>query len=361
MTLQHDAAPVAPGDAAAPVNHAHELEIVEVVAETAEAVSIVLDVPEHAESRFRYRPGQFLTVQIPTERPTGAARSYSLSSSPHFETDLVITVKRTHGGYASNWLCDNARPGRTLTVLPPSGQFTPAGLDNDVLLVGAGSGITPLMSIAKSVLIGGSGTVYLLYANRDRPSTIFGRELTAMLAEFPTRFAVEYWFEDQQGLPTADALARSLELFSAYDAFVCGPAPFMALAHEALRRVGIPEGHITVEKYRSLEGDPFADVVVAPPADGESTATVTVTRDGRTVELAWPRRTKLLDLLLSQGFDAPYSCREGECSSCACTVTAGEVKMLKNDTLVDADLRAGLTLACQAVPITDQVSVDFDQ
>ncbi|MFT3901124.1 MAG: ferredoxin--NADP reductase [Gordonia sp. (in: high G+C Gram-positive bacteria)] len=347
--------------ATAPVSHAHELEIVEVVAETPDAMSIVLDVPEYLESAFRYHPGQFLTVKIPTDRPGGAARSYSLSSSPHFETDLVITVKRTPGGYGSNWLCDNAHPGGTLTVLTPSGHFTPADLDNDVLLVGAGSGITPLMSIAKSVLIGGSGTVYLLYANRDPRSTIFGRELTSMLAEFPTRFAVEHWFESERGRPTADGLTRALELFSAYDAFVCGPAPFMSLAREALRRVGIPAGHIAVEKYRSLEGDPFADVVVAPPSADEHTATVTVTRAGQTVELAWPRTTKLLDLLLSQGFDAPYSCREGECSSCACTVTSGEVKMLKNDTLVDADLRAGLTLACQAVPISSEVSVDFDQ
>ncbi len=353
------AAPTEPPTA--PVSHAHELEIVEVVAETDDAVSIVLDVPDRTASKFRYRPGQFLTVKIPTERRCGAARSYSLSSSPHFETDLVITVKRTPGGYASNWLCDHAQPGASLTVLTPSGHFTPPSLDNDILLIGAGSGITPLMSIAKSVLIGGSGTVYLLYANRDAPSTIFGRELAAMLAEFPTRFVVEHWFEDEHGLPTATGMAASLELFSTYDAFLCGPAPFMAVAREALARIGMPDGHITVERYRSLAGDPFADVVVVAPADGEDTATVTVGLDGRKVELVWPRQTTLLDLLLSHGYDAPYSCREGECSSCACTVTSGEVTMLKNDTLVDADLRAGVTLACQAVPVSDEVAIEFDQ
>ncbi|GAB10086.1 3-ketosteroid 9alpha-hydroxylase component KshB [Gordonia araii NBRC 100433] len=347
--------------ATAPISHAHELEVVEVVAETPDAVSVVLDVPEQAVSKFRYQPGQFLTVAVPTDREGGAARSYSLSSSPHFENDLIITVKRTPGGYASNWICDNVRPGTTLTVLTPSGHFTPASLDGDILLVGAGSGITPLMSIAKSVMIGGSGTVYLLYANRDRRSTIFGRELAAMTTEFPTRFTVEHWFESERGLPTADGLAKSLELFSAYDAYLCGPAPFMAAAREALLSVGIPDGHIAIEKYRSLQGNPFADVVVHTPADGERTAALTVQMEGRTAELDWPRETKLLDLLLSQGYDAPYSCREGECSSCACTVRSGEVRMLKNDTLVDDDLRAGLTLACQAVPVSDEVTIHFDQ
>ncbi|QKT08494.1 ferredoxin--NADP reductase [Gordonia sp. X0973] len=344
-----------------PVSHAHDLRVVEVVAETADAMSIVFDVPESATAAFRYLPGQFLTIDIPTDRAGGAARSYSLSSSPHFETDLVITVKRTVGGYASNWLCDNIRPGSTLRVLTPAGRFTPPSLDDDVLLIGAGSGITPLMSIAKSVLIGGTGTVYLLYANRDRASTIFGRELTAMAAEFPTRFAVEHWFADERGLPTVDGLAAAVAPFASYDAFLCGPAPFMAAASSALTRVDVPPSHIHVEKYRSLDGNPFAGAVIVPTADGETSAHATVAIDGQLVELEWPRQTKLLDLLLANGYDAPYSCREGECSSCACTVRRGEVRMLRNETLVDADLRAGLTLACQAVPISDEVDIAFDQ
>lgn len=343
------------------VSHAHELEIVEVVDETADSVSIAFDVPEHLVSKFRYEPGQFLTLKIPSERPGGAARCYSLCSSPHFENDLIITVKRTPGGYASNWLCDNAKSGLRLTVLTPGGHFTPKTLDGDLLLVGAGSGITPLMSIAKSALVGGSGTVYLLYANRDRQSTIFGKDLAEMALEFPTRFTAEHWFEDERGLPTADGLAGSLELFSTYDAYICGPAPFMEAAQEALHSVGVPDAHINIERYKSLSGDPFAEVVIKAPVDGEDVATVSVELGGESVELAWPRQTKLLDLLLSKGYDAPYSCREGECSSCACTVRSGEVKMLKNDTLVDADIALGLTLACQAVPVSDEITIAFDQ
>ncbi|WP_040004421.1 ferredoxin--NADP reductase [Gordonia alkanivorans] len=334
--------------------------MVEVVDETDDAVSIALAVPDHLVSRFRYHPGQFLTIKIPTDRPGGAARCYSLSSSPHFENDLIVTVKRTPGGYASNWLCDNARPGLSLTVMTPSGNFTPKSLDGDLLLVGAGSGITPLISIAKSALVGGTATVYLLYANRDRRSTIFGTELHDMVTEFPTRFTVEHWFESDQGLPTAEGLMRSLELFSAYDAYLCGPAPFMEAARSALHGIGLPDAHVHVERYRSLSGDPFADVIIPSDTSAE-TVSATVELAGRRIELDWPRDTKLLDVLLSKGYDAPFSCREGECSACACTVRSGEVSMLKNDTLVDADLSLGLTLACQSVPVSESVEIAFDQ
>lgn len=340
--------------------HVQVLEVLEVIAETPSAVSIVLGVPDRLVSRFKYQPGQFLTVQIP--RGDGSvARCYSLSSSPHLDDQLIITVKRIAGGYASNWLCDNIKRGDRLTVLSPSGKFIPRSLHQDLLLLGAGSGATPLLSIAKSALIGGSGSVYFYYANRDTGDTLFAAELEDMMVEFPDRFTVEYRYDDVDGVPTVDDLAQRLVPYRKFDAYLCGPRGFMEVARRAMTSAGMDSAHLHTEIYQSLAGDPFADIVVPEFSEGADAASVHVDVGGRAHQFAWPREARLLDVLLSKGIDAPYSCREGACSACACTVVTGEVRMLANDTLVDADLAAGLTLACQAVPVSDEVHVVFDQ
>lgn len=339
--------------------HVHSLEVVEIIRETGDAVSLVFEVPDALVDAFRYRPGQFLTLKIPSEQTGSVARCYSLSSSPHLDDDLVVTVKRTYGGYASNWLCDNVGVGDHITVLTPSGVFVPRSLDSDFLLIAAGSGITPMLSIAKSVLLGGAGTVYLFYANRDAQSVIFGAEIDDIMVEFPDRLRVVHWLEAERGLPTRDAMSELFAAYTRYSTYLCGPAPFMDEARAALSAVGMPANHIHLEHYQSLSGDPFADIVI--PQGGADAAQATVELDGTRVTVEWPRNTPLLDVLLARGIDAPYSCREGACSACACTVRRGEVRMLRNDTLVDADLAMGLTLACQAVPVTDSVDIAFDQ
>ncbi|MGY2063304.1 FAD-binding oxidoreductase, partial [Nocardia gipuzkoensis] len=153
------------------------LRVAAVIAETADACSLVFDVPEELRERFTYQPGQFLTLRIPSDRTGSVARCYSLASSPHTDDQPKVTVKRTAEGYASNWVCDNVKAGDELEVLPPSGVFTPKDLDEDLLLFAAGSGITPVMSILKSALARGGGRVVLVYANRDHDSVIFAAEL----------------------------------------------------------------------------------------------------------------------------------------------------------------------------------------
>ena len=130
-------------------------------------------MPAGAEEEFAYKPGQFLTLAVPTDQTGVAARCYSLSSSPHDGGPLTVTVKRTVDGYASNWVCDNLREGDTIRVLPPCGIFTPASLDADLLLFAGGSGITPVMSITRTALPQGTGRIVLFYANRDETSVIF--------------------------------------------------------------------------------------------------------------------------------------------------------------------------------------------
>ena len=235
------------------------LEVVDVVEETAEARSISFRVPPGAEQHFTYRPGQFLTLAVPSERTGVVARCYSLSSSPHDDGPLTVTVKRTDGGYASNWICDHLRPGSTIRSLPPSGIFTPVSLDADLLLLAGGSGVTPVMSILRTALARGEGRLVLLYANRDERSVIFADELRQLAAEHPERLQVVHWLESVQGLPAQAQLRAFAASYADRDAFVCGPAPFMKAAVAALRELDFPRARRHQEKFVSLGGNPFGD------------------------------------------------------------------------------------------------------
>jgi 3-ketosteroid 9alpha-monooxygenase subunit B len=344
-----------------PEQRAYRLRVAEVVPETADACSLVFELDTAYAERFAYRPGQFLTLRIPSDRTGSVARCYSLSSSPHTDDRLRVTVKRTADGYGSNWICDQLRPGAELDCLPPAGVFTPRSLDDDLLLFAAGSGITPVVSIVKSTLAAGSGRVTLVYANRDEHSVIFAGTLNRLAAEHPERLVVVHWLESVQGLPTAGALAALVRPYRGREAFVCGPKPFMTEVRAALSALGVPKTRVHLERFQSLGANPFERTAVteAEPGDRESTA-VTVELDGVTRRLDWPAGTKLLDLLLDNDLDAPYSCREGACSACACRLVSGEVKMLNNDVLEDADIEEGIILACQAVAVTDAVEVSYE-
>jgi 3-ketosteroid 9alpha-monooxygenase subunit B len=346
--------------------------VVEVIPETEDAHSVVLEVAD--QEPFGYKPGQFLTVAVPSDRTGTVARCYSLSSAPH-ETDLLkITVKRTVEGYGSNWICDNLLEGHEIRVLPPSGIFTPADLDADFLLFAGGSGITPVISIAKSALALGSGKVVLLYANRDERSVIFARELTELAQKHPDRFVVVHWLESVQGLPTPEHMRAFAEHFTSYDAFVCGPGPFMSGVVQTLKDLGFPRERRHQEKFVSLGGNPFGDQVEdvsadadddaaeeAVPAGRTTPATLVGELDGRSFEFDdWPAGKPILDHLLDKGLQAPFSCREGQCSACACRVLEGEVTMMHNEVLDDEDLADGIRLACQSLPISDSVRISYE-
>jgi 3-ketosteroid 9alpha-monooxygenase subunit B len=349
---------------------AHRARVVEVIQETEDAHSIVLEVDLDAKDAFAYKPGQFLTVAVPSDQTGTVARCYSLSSAPH-ETDLLkITVKRTVEGYGSNWICDNVASGDTLTVLPPSGIFTPASLDSDFLLFAAGSGVTPVISIAKAALAKGSGAVVMLYANRDEKSVIFARELTDLAEKHPDRFVVVHWLESVQGLPSMDHMRAFAEHFTSYDAFVCGPGPFMQGVVTALKEIGFPRERRHQEKFVSLGGNPFGDEVEVIDAEEDESGDRIVTRDAPATVSGdldgneftfddWAGDKKLLDFLLEKGLDAPSSCRDGNCSACAYRLVEGEVTLLHNEVLDDEDLADGLRLACQSLPVSDIVRISY--
>ena len=349
-------------------DHVLELQIAEVIAETEDARSLVFaepggpGAPGVPPERLRYAPGQFLTLRVPSERTGSVARCYSLCSSPFTDDALSVTVKRTTGGFASNWLCDHAHPGMRIHVLAPSGTFVPKTLDADFLLLAAGSGITPIMSICKSALSEGSGQVALIYANRDDRAVIFSEALRDLAAKYPDRLTVVHWLESVQGLPGATALAKLAAPHADRPAYICGPGPFMDAASDALRMLGVPAAQIHIEVFRSLESDPFAAVTVpeGEDDDGGAPATAVVELDGQTHTLSWPRNATLLDVLLAKGLDAPFSCREGHCGACACTLRTGRVRMDVNDVLEQQDLDDGLILACQSLPESDSVDVTYD-
>lgn len=348
-------------------DHVLELQIAEVITETDDARSLVFAAPSDpgdpgiAPGQLRYAPGQFLTLRVPSERTGSVARCYSLCSSPFTDDALAVTVKRTADGYASNWLCDNAQVGMRVHVLAPSGIFVPETLDADFLLLAAGSGITPIMSICKSALSEGSGQVTLLYANRDERSVIFSQTLRDLAAKYPDRLTVVHWLESVQGLPNATALAKLAAPHTDRPAYICGPGPFMDAAREALQSLKVPAAQIHVEVFKSLESDPFAAVKISDTDDGAPPATAVVELDGKTHTVSWPRNAKLLDVLLAEGLNAPFSCREGHCGACACTLRNGRVHMEVNDVLEQQDLDDGLILACQSRPESDSVEVTYDE
>jgi 3-ketosteroid 9alpha-monooxygenase subunit B len=341
----------------------YRLKIIDVVRETPDACSIAFEAPPD----FHYSPGQFLTLQLPLD--AGAVgRCYSLCSSPHVDEPMRIAVKRVVDGAGSNWINDALTIGDEVESLAPTGMFVPKSLDDDLLLFAGGSGITPVLSILKSALAVGTGQVVLVYANQHERAVIFAEQLRELAVAYPERLHVVHWLESVQGLPSRAQLRAIAAPFTAHTAFVCGPSPFMESVSHVLRELGVPPARIHIERFQSLAQNPFAlpeddaEALVEAAEGGSSelaTATLAVELDGETHQFDWPRQKKLLDFLLEQGLKAPFSCRQGACSACACILDEGEVKMLNNEILEQDDLDEGFVLACQSIPISDHVSVRY--
>lgn len=336
----------------------HTLHVAAVVEETADAKSIVF-APPADPAAFAYRPGQFLTLRVPVDGTV--ARCYSLASTPRSDEAMKVTVKRVRDGRASNWLCEHVKPGDTLEVMSPSGVFTPRQLHGDFLLFAGGSGITPVLSILKTVLREGSGQVVLVYANRDERSVIFAEELADLGRRHSKRLVVYHWLETVQGLPDAEQMAAIARPHTQAEAFICGPEPFMDCVASAMAGLGMPRQRVHVERFISLSSDPGAErTAPVAAASTEPGTALEVALYGETHTVEWQADTNMLDAMLAAKLSAPFSCREGKCSACVCKVVEGEVSMLANHVLDKQDLTDGYVLACQAVPVTPTVRVSFD-
>ncbi|MFK3820292.1 2Fe-2S iron-sulfur cluster-binding protein [Pseudomonas sp. NPDC089407] len=335
------------------------VRVTRVIEETADSRSLEFDLPDALKARFAYQPGQFLTLRVPCG-DGWLPRCYSLSSTPLVDEPLRVTIKRVRDGRASNWLCDDVQPGDHLQVLVPAGVFVPRQLDTDLLLFGAGSGVTPVLSILRSALLAGHGRVLLVYANRDEGSVIFRDQLKALASAHPQRLQVIHWLDSVQGTPSIDQLAELARPFAHAEAFICGPGPFMDAAVKALHNLGMPGAKVHVERFVSL---PEEGTVSAPQVLDTSRpcSQLSVRLDGEEFEVPCAEGETLLDAMRRAGLKPPSSCLVGACATCMCTVESGVVQMLRNDALDAHEIEQGWALACQSLARSEHLRVIFPE
>lgn len=282
-----------------------------------------------------YRAGQFLRIQVACANPP-LWRCYSLSSAPGLDDCLRITVKRVAGGRASNWLLDHLEVGMSLSAQAPAGAFVrPAG-SAEVLLLAAGSGITPVYSILRDLLDNGGGNARLLYLNRSPASSIFATQLLALQQRHARRFTLQNRCNDEHGMAERQDLLRC---WSGEEVFICGPAAFMDLAEECLTELGAPPERIHTERFA-------APRPVLSPA-GEATHSIRVELEGRSLHVDGYADELLQDSLERAGLQPPSGCRSGSCGSCRCRVESGEIHLRNNQALSHTEIEQGWTLACQ--------------
>jgi ferredoxin-NADP reductase len=334
----------------------HSLRVKDVVPETSDAMSIVFDVPRPLAGTFTYEAGQFVTLRVVIEDQV-LLRSYSMSSAPSIDPDLQVTVKRVAGGVVSNWLLDHVGAGDVLEVGAPVGAFVLTPNDDELIAFAAGSGITPVFSLVKSALHTTTRRVRLLFANRDRPSAIFGPALDRLSAEHPDRLLVEHHEDVTRGFVTTTDVMDFVGSRPRADHYLCGPGGFMQVVEQALHDTEIDPRRIHVERFTPL---PPADEPAASPAGETSDAlSVTMTLGARTETVAQRGRSTILQSARFSGLPAQSSCESGHCATCMAQVLEGRVEMRVNDALTPEEIAEGWVLTCQAVPLTD-VRVVYD-
>lgn len=333
----------------------HPLRVVRVVPETNDASSLVLEVPDELRATYDYRAGQFLTFRLPIDDGL-VTRSYSMSSSPDADDHLQVTVKRIAGGLVSNWINDNVKPGDVLEASAPAGLFTLTEGDGDVVLFGAGSGITPVFSLLKTTLATTNRRVRLLYGNRDAGSIIFGDRIAELVSAHADRVEVEHHLDADHGFVDGEAIARYVSDAPDTDYYICGPGEFMDVVEFALVRAGVDGARIHIERF--LPAEPQG--VPAGIDDGKASGTVEVDLYGKVV--SGPQRGDSTILQTARALDLtpPYGCEAGNCGSCMAMLKEGEVLMHVNDALTDEEVEEGWVLTCQAVPTTPCVKVVFE-
>ena len=353
--------------------HFHALEVAEIVEETADARSIRFAVPPALADRFRYRAGQHLTLRtfIGGEE---VRRNYSLCTAPH-EGALMVTVKRIAGGAFSNWVANELKPGDRLDVMPPHGSFTvnfDAAATRNYVAFAGGSGITPIMSLARTALaVEPNSRFTLFYGNRDASSIIFLDALAELKDRFLGRFELFHLLSDEEGevellngmldRETCDqVIAAFVPEPAKVDAwFICGPGPMMDAAEAALVEAKVERGRIHIERFTAGRPSAALAAQMAQLQEAASGLAMQVTIDGRTRRIAF-KGANILDAARAAGLPAPFACKAGVCATCRARVTLGEVSMAARYGLSDEEIAAGYVLTCQAVPKGDGVAVDYD-
>lgn len=365
-------------------NDFHTLTVSGKNAQTEQASVIYLAIPPDLADAFAFEAGQYLTLRVTVDGQE-ERRAYSMCTAPH-QAEFGFCVKRLAGGTVSNYLLDRLAVGDTLEVMAPEGRFLLRPQPESrraVYLIGAGSGITPLLSIARAALEREPGSaVHLLYGNRDEDSIIFREELDAMARTYRGQFTVDHVLSRPSRTKSsgiAGLFGRSkpswdgrigrvdeqeLKLFLAEreesgaksaEYYICGPGAMIDTVEKELLREGVDAKHIHTERF-----------VVAAVAEedrirGADFNRVRVTLDGKVHDLTIPAGKTILETLIAEGQNPPYSCTSGACSTCIAKVTAGEVKMDVNHALDPDEVTEGYVLTCQSHPVTQLVELTYDE
>ncbi len=348
----------------------HEIPIKKIIRPTEDSVSLVFDLPDHLKDEFSYLPGQHLTLR----KVIGGhdiRRSYSICSCP-IDEDLAVAIKRVEGGTFSNYACDHLQIGDTLELMPPTGHFHPNQEKiNGKLYLGfaSGSGITPIISIIKTVLATEDDCHFILfYGNKKASTIIFREELEGIKNEFVGRFSLHHILSQERqeadlfnGRIDEEKVFRFSKVFfspeEVNEIFICGPEPMILSTQEALRNIGMDAQKVHVELFTS----PVGKLGQAREIKHEKArAEVTIIQDGSKFSFPYDTDKSILDAAFDQGADLPYACKGGVCSTCVAKLEEGEVDMDINYALEPDELARGLVLTCQSFPKSEKVVLSFD-
>lgn len=355
----------------------HPLRVRAIQPDTAEAVIVSFDVPDALRPVFGFTQGQYLTLRKEIDGQD-LRRSYSICAGVD-DGELRVGVRKVRGGVFSNWINDNLRPGDTINVMAPQGRFfvplEPQARRHHVGIAG-GSGITPILSIMKTVLAREPHSRFsLVYGNRSLQSTMFKEELEDLKDRYMTRLVLHHVFSDEHtdapinmGLVDRTKVAEFLRTLvpaaSVAHAYVCGPFQMNDEAEAALLAAGVPEDRIHIERFgvaQQAAGQVGAVLHEAQPGDAMQ-ARVTIIRDGLQREIVFRReQPSILGAASAAGLEVPFSCTSGVCGTCRAKLLEGEVRMERNFALDKKEVAAGYVLTCQAHPVTERVVLSFDE
>ncbi|SPH27441.1 1,2-phenylacetyl-CoA epoxidase, subunit E [Ascidiaceihabitans donghaensis] len=350
----------------------HQLTVTDVHKTIRDAVVVSLQPAGGGD--FDFIQGQYLTFRQDFDG-TEVRRSYSICAGKD-DGILQVGIKKVDGGAFSTWANDNLKPGMTLDAMEPAGNFhTP--LDADVgknyLGFAGGSGVTPVLSIMKTVLHREPHSTFtLVYANRGVNTIMFREELEDLKNRYMQRLTVIHILEsDAQdidlftGRVDADKckalFANWIDIKSVDTSFICGPEPMMLGIAAALRDHGLTDDQIKFELFASAQPGRLKRKTSSADADATAKATdATITMDGASRSFTMDKDQTILDAALDNALDAPYACKAGVCSTCKCKVLEGEVEMIANHALEDYEVEQGFILSCQSFPVSDRIVVDYD-
>ncbi|MDM0043381.1 1,2-phenylacetyl-CoA epoxidase subunit PaaE [Variovorax dokdonensis] len=357
----------------------HPLRVRAVEPDTAEAVIVSFDVPPDLREVFGFTQGQYLTLRTDIDGQD-LRRSYSICAGVD-DGELRVGVRKVRGGVFSNWINEHLKPGHTIQVMAPQGRFfvpTDAAASRHYVGIAGGSGITPILSIMKTVLAREPKSRFtLIYGNRLLQSTMFKEEIEDLKNRYMTRLVLQHVFSDEptdaplnHGLMNRQKIAEflgSVVPAAGIDhVFICGPFQMNDEAEAALLAAGVPEDRIHIERF-GVAVQPTAGAGVgaviheARPGDAE-TARITIVRDGMRREIAFTKQQpSILDAASAAGMEVPYSCTSGVCGTCRAKLIEGEVRMERNFALDKKEVAAGFVLTCQAHPLTERVVLSFDE